>query len=359
MSDLVTALRLAGWLLPTPRAKKRPRVERSVVSSAEGTAGWIYRPRGREPQGSLLVLPGLHPAGPADPRLDRFCAVLADAGALVFAAFLPTYGSLAVAPEVVDEARTAFQRLLELPARPQARKPGVVSISFGSLPAIALAASPDYGPRIGRLVTFGGFADFDATLRFALSGDGDRAHDPLNRPAVYLNLLDLLDEPPRDRPALEAAYRSFVYRTWGRPEMKLEGRYLAVARELASGVHADDLALFELGTGLREGGEEFAFRLLAKDAADFSYMDPTPHLVRLIAPATFIHGRDDDVIPFEAAAGLAQGTRDGAGARALITGLYNHTGSAGLGALADVGRELASARAIFAALSDCVRGPRV
>ncbi|NOY91482.1 MAG: hypothetical protein GXP55_09750 [Deltaproteobacteria bacterium] len=356
MRNVATALRLARWLLPTPLAKAKPGVERSVLSSPDGVVAWLYRPRGRAPEGSVLLLPGLHPDGPADPRLDRFCAVLADAGALVFAAFSPSYSSLVVAPQIVDEARSAFEHLLALPGRPAGKKLGVVSISFGSLPALALAASPDHGPRISRLVTFGGYADFDATLRFALAGDGDRAHDPLNRPAVYLNLLDVLDEPARDRAALEAAYRAFVRRTWGKPEMKVEGRYLDVARELAASVHADDLRLFELGTGLREGGAEFAFELLSKPEADFSYMDPTAHLDALVAPATFVHGRDDDVIPFEAAAQLERAAHAGADVRALTTGLYDHTGSAGLGALTGLGRELASARAIFADLADCIHG---
>ena len=62
------------------------------------------------------------------------------AGFLVFAPFLPTYLALRVEDSVIEEVERAFEAVLNLPGRPPGA-PGVFSISFGSMPALRLAAS--------------------------------------------------------------------------------------------------------------------------------------------------------------------------------------------------------------------------
>lgn len=74
-------LSLGRWLGPwagesTPKNTVR---EETVLDVGRPMRVAVHRPRQKE-KGVWLVTPGLHPAGPDDPRLDRFCRVLAASG---------------------------------------------------------------------------------------------------------------------------------------------------------------------------------------------------------------------------------------------------------------------------------------
>ncbi len=273
----------------------------------------VYRPKG-PPGGSLLLIPGLHFAGPDDPRLDRFAAILADAGRWVFAPFLPDFLALRVEPRLVDDAERALDALLATIGRPPGR-PAVFSISFGSFPALRLAAARP--GEIASLVVFGGFADWEETMRFCLNGAPGFPHDPLNRPVVFLNLLDAPD-------AVAHAWRAFVVETWGRPEMKADAAWRPVAERLAAALDPSHRLLFRQGCGLAPGAR------LIDDALESDrrpWLDPRPHLASLRSRVHLVHGRDDDVIPFTQSQRLAESIPH---ARVLLTGLYDHTGQAKL-----------------------------
>ena len=308
---------------------------------------WVYTPSGRAPEGAVLVVPGLHYLGPADPRLDRFCRVLAYAGNVVLTPFLPDFTRLRVGPGLGPDAGRALDALLALPERPREVAPGVLSISFGSRPAVEVAATRS---EVGNLVLFGGFADFRDAIRFCIAGSDEpgRAHDPLNRPAVYLNLLDHLDPAPRDREAFAEACFEFVRRTWGKPEMKPLEAHGPVARSLAEELRDDEL--FLQATGVRPGGVAIGLAALARSGSDFDFLDPRPWAERIEVPVTVIHGREDDVIPFEHAKRLAEMIP---GARHLVTGLYAHTGHASLREL--VPQAVSEGAAMVAILADLAR----
>src|SRR4051812_3942173 len=197
MASIVT---LARWLGPWASATKAPIVE-TVDEIVDGTRVRLYRPR-RAPDATYLIAPGLHYAGADDPRMDRFCRILAAAGHLVIAPFIPDYLALTPTRRAIDDFA---QIALALP-RWTERKPVVFSISFGSLLAFALAAEH---PEVAeRLVIFGGYADFRETLRFCITGEvvsGRTAtRDPMNQPVVLLNLLDQIAHEPALRGDLEA-----------------------------------------------------------------------------------------------------------------------------------------------------------
>ena len=101
----------------------------------------VHRPR-HAPRGVWLVTPGLHPAGPDDPRLDRFCKVLAASGFVAVTPYLPDFLSLVIAPSAADDLGLAFERAEAIARSGSLPGPAICSISVGSLPASALAASP-------------------------------------------------------------------------------------------------------------------------------------------------------------------------------------------------------------------------
>jgi len=324
-------LSLLRWLGPwagdhaTPRAI--PREQRWLPTPRGPMRVYRYRPHG-EPRGAYLVAPGIHFLGADDPRFDRFCRILAQAGFLVDAPFLPDHVAMKIAATATDDLALAFDALERDHARP-----AIFSISFGSLPAIGLAARPSHAERVGGVVLFGGFCEFRPTLRFCLTGrasfEGQTLalpHDPLNAPVVWLHLLDLLDLPC-DRVVVERALREMVHRTWGKKELKVKGARDPIAHDIAQHLSEDDRRVFLLGCGL-SGDDPLPHLEAALDGAGdaFGFADPRPQLPRVKAPLTVVHGREDDVIPWFEAEKLVA-ARDGLPTRKIVTGLYAHTGA--------------------------------
>src|SRR5262245_561354 len=98
-ADLMALASLIHWLGPWADASAAPPEPVRSEIMIEGPrlfAAWVYRPR--RPRSACLLLQGLHYAGPADPRFDRFARILAASGLLVMAPFLPDYCALRLRP---------------------------------------------------------------------------------------------------------------------------------------------------------------------------------------------------------------------------------------------------------------------
>lgn len=293
----------------------------------------VHRPR-QPARGVWLVTPGLHPAGPDDPRLDRFCKVLAAGGFVAVAPYLPDFLSLMIAPVAADDLGAAFDRAEEIAKNENLPAPAIFSISFGSLPASALAAS-DRGSRASALVLFGGFCDFSGTVRYAITGRAEHEgetlhvdHDPLNGPVVHMHLLPF--QPPEiDRERLAKAWRDMVVRTWGKPELKIgrarEPHAMAVIAE--HGLEGKMREAFLVGCGLVEGGEALLEEGLRRVGSEYAWADPKKYLANVKPRVAIVHGRDDDVIPYFEAYKIRDALPKGHPHEMHLTGMYGHTGS--------------------------------
>jgi pimeloyl-ACP methyl ester carboxylesterase len=287
------------------------------------------------PTGVYVVAPGLHFDGPDDPRMDRFCRVLAAAGLLVVAPLVRCYRTLEVRADAADDVMAACRHACELARARGLGRPALFSISFGSTPALEAAASSELRDALGGLVIFGGFYDFAAVIRFAVSGrafdDEGRSltlpHDPLNAPAVFINLLPHLEGDRRTRERLQGAWLRLARRTWGRHELRPRARRLPIAEAIAAELPRALRELFLVGAGLAPGGAALVEEGLARSRGAFAFTDAAPRLARLRAPLVVAHGRDDDVIPFVEAFRLARALPAGARVRLHLTGAYGHTGA--------------------------------
>lgn len=332
VEELSAMYQLGRWLGPWTNAQVAPAdVDREellvkpLTSNERPFSAFVYRARGRDkPIGSMLLVSGLHFLGPLDPRMDRFARVLARAGLLVLAPRLPDFTSLILDRRVFDDTLRAWKTLRGLPDRTLGR-PGVFSISFGSLPSLWLASTSPAAADVGSLIVFGGYADFTDTLRFCLEGRTGAAHDPLNRPVVFMNLMPYFDGCPDNPTELFSALRTYVEATWGKPEMKVDGRWQVVAKEVAERLPASLLPLYYASTGLDRDTRHLVDAAISRAAQSFSWLDPTPFLERVRCPVDLIHGADDDVIPYEHALTLARGLPKHLVQGVHITGLYGHT----------------------------------
>lgn len=333
LSHARAAARLALWLGPWAGTRAPGGIERSEVmlDPERRVRAYVYRPR--RPTGVYVIAPGLHYLGPDDPRMERFCRVLANAGFVVVAAFLPDFLALRIAEATTRDLALAFDHACTIADDERLAGPAVFSISFGSRPAIELCAS-ERGRRASALVLFGGFCDFDETVRFAITGRATHEgrtivvpHDPLNAPVVHLNLLDAHDAT-LDREALARAMRLMVEETWGRNELKKGDARAPRAHAIARGLGEKERAFFLTACGLEGSGEELLTRALDRSGATFAWADPRPFLAQMVPPVVIVHGRDDDVIPWSQAIALENALPREHCREVIITGLYGHTGAA-------------------------------
>ncbi len=332
---------LLRWLGPWAAQERAPGgIERRELLVAPRGAGdrpfpaWLYLPK-RRPAGAYLIAPGVHFNGPADPRLDRLCRVLATAGFVVLSPFLPDYLALTVRPSVINDLERALACLRSEPAANKLR-PGIFSISFGSLPALALAGR--LSDQLNGVIVFGGYANFDATAAFLLTGNHDgkvhERHDPTNQAVVFINILPYLPEPPHNAAALAQAWFDFARATWNQPEMRSRDRMRQVAAELAATITNSDRGLFMRGCGLEPGGVELWRQAVVRGRALWDALDVRGYVKGVRCPVYLVHGYDDDVIPYSQMEALRAALPPGVVAGAYLTGWYGHTTRANLRDLA-------------------------
>jgi pimeloyl-ACP methyl ester carboxylesterase len=346
---LRAASRFLRWLGPWATDRDRPRkIRRRAVTIDGRFDAWVYEPR-REPDAAVLVVPGLHYLGPADVRMDRFLSIVADAGALVICPFLPEMRVLHPGEACAHDVRLTFDALSKM--APEIERPGVMSISFGNYSALHLAISD---PRVSSLLFFGGYASMTDTVSFSLEGRDGLKNDPLNRPAVFINLLPHIDRSPDDKAILKDAWVTFARSTWGRPWMKDREVYGPIARRMAEKLPAASREMFLIGCGVEEGGLEIARAAIERGREPLSRFDPIPHCPNVRVPVTIIHGKDDDVIPYTHAQELYDALPNDIEKRVLVTGLYTHSGH-GLVGPRQIADEVKTLGEILAALASVGR----
>lgn len=335
---LKSTLYLLRWLGPWADTDDRPGgVVRRVVqvrATREGERdfpAWLYLPLHRKICGAYIIAPGLHFLGPEDPRMDRFLSVLSSAGIAIFAPFVPDYLSLRITPASIEDFQRAFRVFLERPELPPGMKPGIWSISSGSLLSLRLASSPEFADRVGGVMSYGGYGDWEETFRFCLTGElnGEKAssHDPLNRPVLFLQLLDYLEHDLDLRKTLGKGWDTFIRATWSTAgRKKIDENYQNIARELAPSLPEELRELFLIGCGAwDEDHWEIAWETLQNQRDFFLHMDPRPYLKGIQCPVYLVHGAADDVIPSNQVHKIAEHIPSHVPVEIFLTGLYGHS----------------------------------
>jgi pimeloyl-ACP methyl ester carboxylesterase len=291
---------------------------------------FVYARHDREVHGSIVLAHGLHPLGPEDARLDRFLRILAHAGFLVAAPAMPDYLKLRCDGHAARDFAHGFDALRSLPECPSTRS-AVVSISYGSYPALRLLTDRSRTERISGGVVFGGYGDPHHTLSYTLGvvPSGVPQPDLLSMPAVAINLIPELGLSPELTEPVEARWLELARRSWGKPELKERARYEPLVEQLASELAGEPRRLFLRGTGLTHDARDYFLDALARNQR-LPTIDPRPQLASLTRPLHLMHGRGDDVIPYTELEVIAAACPAHAEVTKSLTGLYAHTGTASL-----------------------------
>ena len=179
-------------------------------------------------------------------------------------------------------------------------------------------------------MTFGGFGDWTQACLFSLTGNVEgkgpgRERDPLNQPAVFMNLLPYMEGAPENTGELCDAWLRYCRATWGNQEHKRTSSRKAVARALAEELSPGLRPLFLEGCGVGKNTQERAVRAVLDHGDAWGFLRHDGRLSHVECPVRIVHARDDDVIPVCQADVIAGHLPSGGDVRIYRTGLYGHS----------------------------------
>ena len=342
-------LKLLRWLGPWCNQERGPDIP--------SKDGWVccvqmrfrcrcYRPKSYV--GAVMVMPGLHPDGIDDPRLDRFSRVLAGAGMLVFVPELPTMKSSIMQKDVLEETRAALSHISDMVTGEGINSIGVFCISASSIAGLTVANDERWSTFIHRIHLFGGFADWNEALRFSMTGRIVRDAvvenvriDPLGLPVVYMNMVqtfpDFLGVEPNVGCNLLYGWYKYVARTWEKPQVQHPKDTRNIAHDVWIELTDDNPAMVDFqqiffqGCAIQSGGEDRVHKYLntlnmSKRPESIHWLNPRLQLNQLTIPLDISHGRDDFVVPYTQSL-LLKDWSSASPTRVFLTGLYHHTGA--------------------------------
>ena len=353
---MMSWLRLLWWLGPWCDQKRVPQsIEHNdtMLSGSRKFTLRVYTHTTRmSPQSAILILPGLHPDGLSDSRMDRFCRVLADAGMIVGAPELPSMVDSVMQENLLQDGEIAlqgFQRALqERYGAEQNVAIGIFCISASSIVGLYLANLPVHQQRIHSVHLFGGFIDWLEALRFSMTGviNGQKVVkvDPLSLPVIYMNILhsfpSFCQGKESDRIVLQQAFCQFVSAVWEKENMQDPRVYTPIAERIAQHLLKQTRTeqireLFLQGCTVQPKGVERAIEFLEKiersNDAYISWLDPALLVRNMVSTLYISHGMEDVVVPYTQAKRLCalvkQAHRYPEKVSEFTTGLYHHTGT--------------------------------
>jgi dienelactone hydrolase len=289
----------------------------------------VYAPL-RASRQTVLLVPGLHPAGIDEPRLVDLARKLAEANVVVVTPEILELSRFEITPLLTDRIEEAAVWLAGQPALAPSGRIGLMGISFSGGLAVVAAGRPSLRDRLLYVFSFGGHDDLPDVLEYFSTGADPEApllstpapHDyglavvlltvagglvpreqagPLTdavRRFLWASYLDGVDKPAADR---EFASLRVLARTLPEPSATLLG-------------YVNDRDVAHLGPLLSPHVNTYANAVALSPSRS-----PLPS-----APVFLLHGRSDNVIPSSESQRLAERLRGVAPVRLLVTPIISH-----------------------------------
>ncbi len=277
---------------------------------------------------TLLVIPGVHRGGLDEPRQTFFATRLAATGLTVVVAPLPDLREFRLTPRSTTQIEDAARWLLDHPELAPRRRIGLAGISFGGGLAVVAAGRPSIADRLDLVLSLGGHADFERTLRYYATGR--RPDGTVRLPHDYSVAVATVAALPLIAPAdqvapLERGIRLYLEAAFAATQAEADGlidRARADAQQMPDPARTVLLAVVNRDVAALGRYLAPAVERLGRDAALSPERSPAPR-----APVFLLHGRDDNVIPSSETEALAAHlARERAGVRALLTPVLTHVG---------------------------------
>jgi dienelactone hydrolase len=132
--------------------------------------GQFYRPDGRVRR-SVLLVPGVHSMGIAEPRLTALARDLAGSGIAVMTMALPDLIAYQITARSADVIEDAVAWMTAQPALAPDGRVGMIGISFAGGLSIVAAARPAIRDKVVYVVSFGGHGDLGRVLHYLATGE--------------------------------------------------------------------------------------------------------------------------------------------------------------------------------------------
>jgi len=148
---------------------------RHMVATRQGDVeAQFYRPEGRVHR-SVLLVPGVHSMGIAEPRLTALARDLAGSGVAVMAMALPDLMAYQITARSADVIEDAVAWMAAQPELAPDGRIGMIGISFAGGLSIVAAGRPAIRDQVAYVVSFGGHGDLGRVLHYLATGEAVRA----------------------------------------------------------------------------------------------------------------------------------------------------------------------------------------
>jgi len=289
-------------------ARSAAALEAEAVTESELTIPWrggqlrarSYRPADISGPPILLV-PGVHAAGVAEPRLIKFAKDIAATGHPVTTAELPDLTRYQITPrstDMIEDAAMWLSRESAAPSGSSGRQVALMGISFAG--GLSIVAASRLGDRVAWVLSFGGHGDLPRTLRYLCTGTlPDGATLAPHDYGVVIILLGVADRlvPADQVEALRRGILVFLNATHlDMLDKSLSAKEFERARTLAETL-PEPARTFMQWVNARDVAHLAPALLphvaaLGGDAALSPSRNPPPS-----APVYLLHGADDNVVP--------------------------------------------------------------
>ena len=134
----------------------------------------LYRPQGTVRR-SVLLVPGVHSMGIAEPRLTALAHDLAGSGVAVMTMALPDLMAYQITARSADVIEDVVAWMAAQPELAPDGRVGMIGISFAGGLSIVAAGRPSIRDKVAYVVSFGGHGDLGRVLHYLATGEAVHA----------------------------------------------------------------------------------------------------------------------------------------------------------------------------------------
>jgi dienelactone hydrolase len=134
----------------------------------------LYRPQGTVRR-SVLLVPGVHSMGIAEPRLTALAHDLAGSGVAVMTMALPDLMAYQITARSADVIEDVVAWMAAQPELAPDGRVGMIGISFAGGLSIVAAGRPAVRDKVAYVVSFGGHGDLGRVLHYLATGEAVQA----------------------------------------------------------------------------------------------------------------------------------------------------------------------------------------